>query len=279
MTLTVTALVLAAALMHATWNVLVKASRDVMLDTALVAAGASLWSALFIPFVPVPLPASWPYAFASIVLHIAYYSALVGAYRAGDLSHAYPLMRGTPPLLVAIVGFVLLGERPTAAMWGGIVLISFGILWIGGFHRMFAAGHARSTAFALGNAAVIAGYTLCDGAGVRVAGSTSGYAIWLFTLEGLPFVAAVLWLRRGDVAAHARAYWWRGALGGFFSIASYGIVIWAMAHAPIAAVAALRETSVIFVAVIGALLLKEPFGGRRIAGACLVVAGVVLLRG
>jgi len=278
-TITVVALVLAAAAMHAAWNTLVKASRDVMLDTALVAAGASVIGAVLLPFAPPPAPASWPFIFMSVVLHLGYYTALVGAYRSGDLSHAYPLMRGLPPLLVALAGMALLNEHPTPGMWAGIGLVSVGVLVLGGFHRLFVGANARSTAFALANAAIIAGYTVVDGAGVRAAGTAAGYALWLFFLEGLPFVLAVAWLRRGHFAAHVCTHWWRGALGGALTVGAYGIVLWAMARAPVAAVAALRETSVIFVALIGAMLLKEPFGRRRIAGACLVACGVALIRG
>jgi len=276
--LEVTAWVLAAALMHAAWNVLVKASRNLMLDTAGVAFGMSVIAACLLPFFPPPPAAAWPFMLMSIVLHVGYYSALVGAYRYGDLSHAYPLMRGLPPLLVALFAMGLLGEHPSAAMWGGIALVSVGVLVVGGFHRLFIGADARSTAFALANAVVIAGYTLVDAAGGRVSGDAIGYAVWLLALEGLPFALAVAWIRRDAVAGHLRRYWWRGLAGGFCSMASYVIAIWAMSRAPVAAVAALRETSVIFVALIGALWLREPFGARRIAGACLVTGGVVLLR-
>jgi drug/metabolite transporter (DMT)-like permease len=211
-----------------------------------------------------------------MLIHFAYYVTLAGAYRRGDLSFAYPLMRGVAPLLVTLLGVVLLGERPSASMLSGIALISLGIVVIAWFasgrHTPAAAG------WALANAAIIAAYTLVDGAGVRVSGNAVSYVVWLCALEGLPFVAWVL-LRHGDGGgAYLRRRWRRGIAGGAASVAAYGIALWAMTRAPVAAVAALREVSVLFAALIGAFVLKEGFGWRRMAGAAVVVAGVAALK-
>lgn len=278
MTFGVTAAVLAAALLHATWNALIKASRDVVFNTALVVAGAALVSAPLLPWLQAPASASWPYLGASVVVHQGYFALLAAAYRRGDLSFAYPLMRGLPPLLVALGGLVLLPDTPSPWLWSGVVAISLGVLWIGGLHPRTLVVRARSAAFAIANAGVIAAYTLIDGIGVRLSGSASGYGLWLFFLTAWPYVAIALWSRRETLGAHLRRHWWRGLLAGTLSIAAYLIALWAMTLAPIAAVAALRETSVIFAALIGACLLKEPFGRHRIAGACLVVAGIALLK-
>ena len=185
----VTLLVLGSALLHASWNAVIKSSRDVTLDTALVAAGASILSLPLIIAVPLPARASWPFLAASITIHIGYFATLARAYRVGDLGHAYPLMRGTAPLLVALFGVVLLNERPSAVTWLGIVLISSGILSIG----LLKKGRAQrdATAWALMNAAIIASYTLVDGAGVRLSASAAGYVAWGFLLQGIAFVAAV----------------------------------------------------------------------------------------
>jgi len=272
----VTALVLGAALLHASWNAIIKSSRDVMLDTALVAAGASILALPLIAAVPMPAGASWPFLAASIAIHVGYFATLARAYRVGDLGHAYPLMRGTAPLLVALFGVALLNERPSANMWAGIVLISAGILSIG----MLQKGRARrdATLWALTNAVVIASYTLVDGAGVRVAETAAGYVAWMFLLQGPIFIACVIALRGRAALAYARRNWQRGVAGGLFLIASYGIVLWAMTRAPVAAVAALRETSVIFAALLGSVFLKEPFGRQRVIGACAVALGVMALR-
>jgi len=272
----VTALVLGAALLHASWNAIIKSSRDVMLDTALVAAGAGILALPLAAFVPLPASASWPYLGASAAIHVAYFSTLVAAYRIGDLGHAYPLMRGTAPLLVALFGVALLDERPGATMWLGIVLISAGILSLG----LLQQGRARrgATLWALANAAIIASYTLVDGAGVRLSGSPAGYVASLFWLQGLLFAAFVAVLRKRAALDYVVRNWQRGFGGGLCLISAYGIVLWAMTQAPVAAVAALRETSVIFAALLGSLFLKEPFGRQRLIASCAVALGIIALR-
>jgi len=278
LTLGITLAVLGAALLHAAWNAMLKGGSDTMLDMAIVVAASGLVVVPLLPFVPLPAPASWPYLGASLVIHIGYYTALVGTYRAGDLSHGYPLMRGVAPLLVAGFGAAVLGELPGAWMWLGILLICggvIGIAFVGGASFLH---NRRATAWALANAALIAAYTLVDGAGVRLAGSALGYAAWMFFLDGFPYVLIVAWLRRSELLAYARGNWQRGLAGGAFSVVAYAIALWAMTRAPIAAVAALRETSVIFAAILGSWLLKEPFGRARLAGAAAVVAGVIALR-
>jgi drug/metabolite transporter (DMT)-like permease len=272
----VTALVLGSALLHASWNAIIKSSRDVMLDTALVAAGAGLLALPLIACFALPARASWPYLGASAAIHIAYFSTLVAAYRLGDLGHAYPLMRGTAPLLVALFGVALLDEHPSATMWLGILLISAGILSLGLLQRGRA--HRGATLWALANAAIIASYTLVDGTGVRLSGAPASYVAWLFWLQGLLFVTLVALLRQRAAWAYAARNWQRGFGGGLCLISAYGIVLWAMTQAPVAAVAALRETSVIFAALLGRLFLKEPFGRQRLIAACAVALGVAALR-
>jgi drug/metabolite transporter (DMT)-like permease len=275
--LAVTLAVLGAGFLHAFWNALLKsAAGEPMLDTSLIVAGSSLVCLPLLPFVPLPAPAAWPYAAMSVGVHFAYYIALAGAYHRGDLSFAYPLMRGVAPLVVTLLGVAFLGEHPTAQTMVGVGLISLGIIVIAWFasgrHSLGAAG------WALANAVIIAVYTLIDGAGARASGNAWSYVVWLIFLEGLPFVAWVV-LRRGPVAGrYLAARWRRGLLGGAASLAAYGIVLWAMTRAPIAVVAALREVSVLFAALIGSLVLRESFGWRRLAGAATVVAGVAALR-
>ncbi|MFA5914527.1 MAG: EamA family transporter [Burkholderiales bacterium] len=272
----VTALVLGSALLHASWNAIIKSSREVMLDTALVAAGAGLLALPLAALVPLPAGASWPYLGASAAIHVGYFSTLVAAYRVGDLGHAYPLMRGIAPLLVALFGVVLLDEHPSASVWLGIALISAGILSLGLLQR----GRAQraATLWALANAAIIAGYTLVDGTGARLSDSPAGYVAALFWLQGLLFVTLVAILRQRAAFEYAARNWQRGLIGGLFLISAYGIVLWAMTRAPVAAVAALRETSVIFAALLGSLFLKEPFGRQRLFAACAVALGVIALR-
>jgi drug/metabolite transporter (DMT)-like permease len=274
----ITLAVLGAALLHAGWNALLKGGRDTTLDMAIVVAGSGLVVVPALPFLPLPARESWPFIAASMVIHVGYYTALVGTYRAGDLSHGYPLMRGVAPLLVASFGVLVLGEVPGLWMGLGILLICGGvtaIAFVGGASFLH---NRRATAWALANAALIACYTLVDGAGVRLSGSAASYAAWMFFLDAFPYFLIVAWLRRGELIPYARRHWGRGLAGGAASAAAYAIALWAMTRAPVAAVAALRETSVIFAALLGTWILKEPLGGARLGGAAAVVLGIVSLR-
>lgn len=277
LTFGVTLAVLAAALAHATWNAMIKSSGDVLLDMTLVVFFAGVATAPFLPFVKFPGAAVWPYIAASMLIHIAYYFALVGAYRAGDLSHGYPLMRGLAPLLTSLCAIWWLGEAPRPLVWVGIMLICGGVLSLGlaGFDWR----RSRvSTLWALANAVIIAIYTLVDAAGVRAAAAPQSYVVWLFVLDALPFPILIFFLKRRELTAYARRFWLRGLFSGALSAAAYGVVLWAMTRAPVAAVAALRETSVIFAALIGAWLLKEGHIARRLVGAATVAAGVIALK-
>jgi len=278
LSLGVTLAVLGAGLLHAGWNALLKSAPggEPMLDTATIVAGSGLCGLVTIPFVGMPDSAAWKFAVASLIIHWAYYVTLAHAYRTGDLSFAYPLMRGSAPLLVALLGIVFVHELPTPQVALGIILISLGIVSIAfarrGRHTAAAAG------WALANACIIAAYTLVDGSGARAAGNPLAYVSWLTFLEAIPFL---LWirLRQGPPAfAYVARGWRRGLIGGAASLGAYGIVLWAMTRAPIAAVSALRETSVLFAALMGAYFLKEGLGLRRLAGAASVVAGIAALK-
>jgi drug/metabolite transporter (DMT)-like permease len=277
MPLEVTLAVLGAAAAHATWNAMIKSSSDVQFDMALVVLFAGVATLPFLPFVALPSPAVWPYIAASMTIHIAYYVALVGAYRAGDLSHGYPIMRGFAPLIVSLCAAFWLGEVPRPMVWVGVVLICGGVLSLG-----FAGFHWResrvSTQWALANAVIIAAYTLVDAAGARAAATPQTYVVWLFVLDALPFPLIVFLLKGKELLSYTRQFWLRGLIGGTLSAVAYAVVLWAMTRAPVAAVAALRETSVIFAALIGVWLLKEGHLARRVAGAVTVAAGVVALK-
>jgi drug/metabolite transporter (DMT)-like permease len=283
LTLGVTLAVLGAGFLHAAWNALLKSAPggDALLDTATVVAGSSLWGLFVVPFVPAPAPAAWPYMAASAVIHFGYYLTLAQAYRAGDLSFAYPLMRGTAPLMVAVLGIAFLRELPSIPTVAGILLISLGIVSIA-FVRSATTStrtHPRAAAYwAFANAGLIALYTLVDASGARASGNAAGYVSWLIFLEGLPFLFWVLRQRGRPAALYLKASATRGLVGGACSLAAYGIVLWAMTRAPVAAVAALRETSVLFAALMGSLWLKEGFRLPRLAGALSVVLGIAALR-
>jgi len=278
LTFGVTLAVLGAGVLHAGWNALLKSAGggDPLLDTATVVAGSTVWALLALPFLPLPSAGVLPFVAASTIIHFGYYLTLAEAYRTGDLSFAYPLMRGTAPLIVTLLGAIFLRELPAWHVIVGIVLICIGIIGIAFARRERHPPAAAYWAFA--NAAIIAVYTLVDGAGARTSGNALSYVLWLSFIEGVFFLAWIR-VRRGPPAlAYVGRQWRRGLLGGFCSVAAYGIVLWAMTRAPVAAVAALRETSVLFAALIGALWLKEGFGLARLAGAATVVIGVAALK-
>jgi len=278
--------VLVGALLHAGWNVLVKTGTDKPLDTALLNL---LGSAVALPLLALaggpPPPAAWPYLGATLVIHLGYFTALAGAYQHGELNLTYPIMRGLAPLLVALASSALLVEVPRPLAWVGISSIASGVALVGLSHPGQALHHRRALAFAFSNAGIIAAYTVVDGLGVRVASATGGsawqYVLTLSALDGLAYPALVLWRRRAAAAettAYLRRRWPLGLLSAAASIGSYAIALWAMTRAPVASVAALRETSVLFAALIGAVLLGEGFGPQRALGTLAIVAGVMALR-
>lgn len=278
----IVAAVLLGALLHAGWNALVKSSSDTSLDTALVHSVMSLLALPLALLVGPPSSASWPYIIGSLVIHIGYYIALAGAYKHGELSMTYPIMRGFAPLLVALASGSLIGEAPSAAAWLGIAGITLGVALVGLAHPGEALHHGKALAFALGNAVIIAAYTVVDGLGVRASGDTLRYVLWLFAIDGLPFALLVVLRRnkaeRPQMWAYAKQRWPLAAAGGMASAGSYAIALWAMTRAPVASVAALRETSVLFAALLGTWLLKERFGVQRALGTVVIVAGVMALR-
>jgi drug/metabolite transporter (DMT)-like permease len=276
--LTVTLAMLGAALLHAGWNALLKSSPDKALENVALAVSRGAIALAVVPWLPLPAPAAWPWIAASVVVHIAYFWALAGAYRWGDLSFTYPIMRGGAPALVALAGVAVFGEFLPGAQFAAIALICAGILGFATAARGDPAGARRALLFALGNAVVIATYTMIDARGVRVSGAPVSYALWFFVANSVVQVAIGLADRPHEVPAYLARHWLRAALGGAFTLGSYGIALWAMAQAPVALVAALREVSVVFAAVLGALFLGERFTLRRALATATVLVGLALLR-
>src|SRR5437764_15458350 len=271
--LPVTLAVLGAALLHATWNVLVKSGADKELETINIAVGSGLVALIAAPFLPAPAPASWPWVAGSAVVHILYFIFLAGAYRWGELSYTYPVMRGGGPMIVALIGALALGEILPLHETLGVLLVCVGILG-------FASGRRdrRATGFALANALVIAAYTLIDGQGARASGAPASYTMWFFTANGAVILIYGL-LRRGvEVGSYWRMHWLRALIGGSCAVGAYGIALWAMTRAPIAVVAVLRETAVIFGAFIAYFVLKEKLTRRRLAATGAVMLGLVALK-
>ncbi|MGO4440627.1 EamA family transporter [Rhizobium sp. RAF56] len=276
MPLDVIVLVLFGALLHATWNAIVKAGTDKSLDAALISAGGAAVALPFLAALPLPLPAAWPFIGASAILQFAYFQLVAAAYRAGDIGLVYPLMRGVAPMIVAATSALILGETLSAGSLAGIMTICAGIMTLAFEARK---GGRRAIVLALSNAVVIAAYTFVDGVGARRSGNAISYTLWMSLL---PPVLLFTWAisRRGAVAvlAHVKLNWWRGILGGGGSIASYGIALWAMTKAPVATVAALRETSILFALAISVLVLKERSSIWRYLAGAIIAAGVLVLK-
>jgi drug/metabolite transporter (DMT)-like permease len=265
--------VLGAALLHATWNALVKASADKQLDAISNSVGAGVISICIAAWLPAPAAASLPWIAASMAIHVLYYRFLAGAYRWGELSYTYPVMRGGGPIVVALAGTLLFGEALHPSHWVGIAFVCGGILALAqGSHDR------RATAFAVANALVIAAYTLVDATGARASTAPLVYALWLCAGNGMLNAAIGLAQRGRELPAYLARRWLRALLGGACSAASYGIALWAMTRAPVALVAVLRETSVIFAAVIGVLLLGEKMTRRRLMATGAVLAGLGILK-
>lgn len=281
-------LLLAAALMHASWNALLKSDRSDRLATfGVIMTTGTVMGLCLVPFLPLIEPAAWKYLALSVAIHVLYYVFLLKAYSYGDLSHTYPIARGLGPLLVALVSGRLVGEYLRPQDIAGVVLLSIGLVALaiplkstvprpGGRHGL-------ATLFAVLTGVTIAGYIIADGLGVRSAGPTFehrlSYIAWLAVVEGPWLLVLAIVLRPRTVWTHLRINWWRGVMGGVVANVGYGIAIYALVLGPMAHVAALRETSVLFGALMGTLLLGEPFGARRVAAAAVIVSGLVLMNG
>lgn len=277
MSASLTALVLLAALMHAAWNALVKSSSDRLIALTALNLAAGLMALSALPFVGLPGWQAVPFLVATMAVHSAYYALLLLSYARGGLSLVYPIARGSSPILVAAASGMLIGEALQSLQWLGVALITLSIVslaFAGGLRSL----SSRAVGFSLATGVSIAAYTLIDGAGARVARTPLSYIMTLFVLNALPMLVAPLMFRRGVALERFRAQWKSAALGGFFSIAAYGLAIWAMTRGTMALVAALRETSVVLAAIIGTMFLHEPFGRSRVLASVGVALGIIVLR-
>jgi len=271
--------VLAAALMHAGWNAVVRTGSDRFASILLLSMTQSGLALVLLPFVPAPAAAAWPWVAGASLLHTGYKLFLIRAYQHGDLSQVYPLARGAAPPMVALGGIVLLGEQLHPLGWLAVGAIATGVALMA-FRGGATGGRlpAKALAYALVTACFVAAYTLADGAGARIAKSATAFAMWMFVGDGLAMlVYAVATRGPGGIARIVRPAWKSGLPAGALSLGSYWIALWAFTRAPVALVAALRETSVIFAAIFSAFILKERFHPRRYAAVAMVALGAVLL--
>lgn len=269
-------LVLAAAVMHAGWNLIAKLGSDRLVAMAVIKAPNMLLSLAILAFVGLPAPESWPYLLASWGVNSLYFYFLIKAYH-GDLSLAYPVARGVAPLFVLMLSALVAGEVPTPTGFAGVVLISIAILALAA-RRNATRQHYATLLWAGGVGLTIAFYTVIDGLGARRSGNSIGYVAVLNILTAIVVCGTAVATRGPRVLAAAlRSHWKNGLLGGTLMLLAYMIVVYALTLAPMAQIAALRESSVIFAAILGVIFLREPFGARRIAASAFVAAGIVLL--
>ena len=268
-------LVLCAAALHALWNAIIKAAADRVLTLGAVSATTVLVGVALITLFPAPAAESWPYIIASTLIHYGYYVFLFLAYRLGDFSQVYPISRGLAPVLVALGAQAFAGETLPILAWLGLLSVSFGIIVLS-LPSIGVNPNPMAVAAAAGTGLLIASYSVVDGIGVRLADSPFGYIGWLFVLEFPVIVIAALRERGKQMAVRWSAIR-LGLLGGLFAALAYGLVIYVKIFAPLGAVSAVRESSVIFAAIIGAVYFGERPWRRRVFAAAAVTTGVVAL--
>jgi len=274
MSLAVVALVLCAALLHASWNALLKSSGDRLASLTIMTIGAGIGAIPLVLLTPLPHAAAWPYIILSAILHTGYNLFLIRAYRIGDFSQSYPIARGSSPMLVSIGAAIFVGEQMSIYTWLGVALVSIGIVSLANIkdrHNL----SGPIAAFTTG--AFIAAYTVTDGIGARAAGNALAYSGWLFVLDSFPLALIFMWMYKRLPMAAERKQNWLSLAGGAMSLVAYGIVIWAVTLAPMGTVSALRETSVLFAALIGTLFLGEKLTMRRILACIVITLGAIVL--
>jgi drug/metabolite transporter (DMT)-like permease len=270
--------VLFGALIHASWNALIKAQPDKFAAATSVAMGAGIIALPIMAILPLPPMQAWPYIAASSVIHVGYFALVAFAYRSADLGVVYPLTRGTAPPLTALLAFLLVGETLELGQWLAIIAIATGIVALSA-DALLRGGLTRGTALAaFANAGIVVVYTLIDGLGARAAGSGLVYVAWMLAGTAILLFALMVAVRGAGFIGVIRKNWMFALGAGGLSLASYAIALWAMTLAPIGLVAALRETSVLFAAILGTLLFNESFGPKRWLALGLIVGGIIVLR-
>ena len=273
----VVTIVLTAAIFHAGWNAVVKSSGDRLISMTIILGMGGVMSLPLVVVLPLPDAASWPYLIASVILHVPYNAMLARAYSHGDLSHIYPIARGSALLYVALLAALFFGEVLNTGETLAILTICGGILSLAVIGQRHSVGF-KPLLYALFIGLLIGLYTVADGAGVRRTENPFSYIAWLFLIQGAIVTALTIWRRWGVVRVNTRKVWKTSVLGGMVASIAYGMVIWAMSLTPMAHVSSLRETSVIAAALIGTFLLGEAGGMWRVAAATIVALGVIGLQ-
>lgn len=278
MSLEITMIVLLAAIFNASWNAIVKVSGDRIAVMAVITLLGSLVSALALPFVALPDPASWPLLGLAILIHTAYHFSLPMAYQYGDFGQVYPIARGSAPLLVTLGAAAFAGEMLGSLPLLGVLFLGVGVMSLSFDTSTGITRNPRAILLALGTGALIASYTLVGGLGARQAGSVFGFAVLLTLGNGLLTFAIALTWKAEEIKKVIGSNLAPAIAGGGMQVGAYWIVIWAMAYAPLGMVSALRETSVLFAALISTIILKEGFGVWRFVSSGLIACGIALTR-
>ncbi len=271
-------MILGAALVHATWNALIKADGDRLALIKVMSSTQFVLSLCLVPFVALPARESWPYLVASPVFNTGYMLFLNRAYQAGDLSLVYPFARGIAPLIVAVVSIGLLGEQLGHTNQIAIMLIVLGTTTLALTRGPASRPDRRAVLLALGTGSFIAGYTIIDGIGARAAGTAHGYMVWISLFTGILIVGSVQWLQQGRRVTVGQRSQRTGIVSGLMSYASSWLVIWGLTLAPLALVSALRETGIVFAVIIGVVVLKERLNLARLASIITTLIGTTILK-
>lgn len=279
LTLPVFLAVLTAAALHAGWNALIKIRLDPFLAMTLICFTCGMIALPALPITGLPKAAAWPWIFGSVVIHLGYYLFLAEAYRRADMGQIYPIARGAAPLMTAVASLLLVHDPLSAGNGVGILLLGAGVLLISlRGHRHLMAPSKVAVSCALLTAITISAYTIVDGIGARAAGDPNAYAAALFAVDAYPMLIICLFWKGVKGVRPALGFLLPGFAGGAMSLAAYWIAIWAMTVAPIALVAAIRETSVLFGGLIAVVFLKEPMTRARAASGALILGGLFCLR-
>lgn len=271
-------LVLLAALMHASWNFLVKCTQDKHLSMSAVVLGHVPFAIAAIIYSPSPDTGALPYLIVGAMLHTGYQLFLLNSYRIGDLSQVYPLARGVAPLIVAGISVMVLGIRLSGFELAAVLTIATGIMSLTLERSSDGLKNGRASALAIITGMFIAAYSLVDGLGARQAGTALGYYGWLSSINAVIFAVIMRFIRPGLVKKMIRNDWRLAIRGGFASFTAYSLVIWAFTMAPIALVSALRETSIVFALLLGVFVLKERLDLVKVFATVLTMIGVGMLR-
>jgi len=277
MTLLVTALLLLAAFIHASWNAFIKGARDPVAMATLIygTEAATMLPALFLVG-PLP-PSLWTLMTIHVVLHIVYKIVLIQMYQHGDLSQVYPVARGVAPLLVTALAIPAAGEIPSPASLSGIGLICAGLLVFALERGRIGQARAKPLLLAATAGVVLSAYTVIDGLGVRAGNAAFAYVAWLFVLDGATMIVIARVWRGAYLYSMLRHRWKTGVVLGVISTFNFCIVLWALSFIAMGPVAAIRETSVVFAALIGAIFMRESFGIRRFSASILIAAGIFVM--